>query len=153
MLRVAKGAVALEARKPIRVVVVDDHSMFAETLALLLSGDDRLCVVGTAHSARDALQLVAANEIDVVLLDLLLPDAGGVETAQQLRAVRPDAQVILVSGSDADELRPAATAAGAAGYVTKGRLDEGLVETIVELVRGENADDLAGGDRAPHGDR
>jgi DNA-binding NarL/FixJ family response regulator len=137
---------------PIRVVVVDDHPMFADTLALLLGRDDRLHVVGTARSADEAVTVAAMHEIDVVLLDLILPDANGIETARRVRRVRPDACVILVSGADLDELRPAAAAAGAAAYLTKGRLDAELADTIVELCGRERADDLARRDGFPGGD-
>jgi DNA-binding NarL/FixJ family response regulator len=120
-------------------------------MAMLLGRDERLQVIGVARTAAEALELAAAHELDVILLDLDLPDAYGVDAARQLKAVRPDAKVVLVSGTDPDDLRPAAEAAGAAAYLRKGRLDAQLVETIVELFL-HDADDLAGSDRAPHGD-
>jgi NarL family two-component system response regulator LiaR len=118
---------------PVRVLIVDDHRLFAEALRAILDADRRLEVVGVAASGEEAIRLAAELEADIVLMDISMPGIGGVEATRRIRAVRPASQVLMVTGSDAREDVDAARAAGAVAYVTKDRIAAELVGAIVEV--------------------
>jgi NarL family two-component system response regulator LiaR len=113
----------------IRVLLVDDESIFLHALRALLEHDPRVVVVGAAQSAPEALELAAEVRPDVVLVDLTLPGMDGYETTRRLLARSPDLKVIALSGHD--EAEAAALEAGAAGFLYKGGLHEEVADAIV----------------------
>ena|SRR2546423_665126 len=118
---------------PVRVLIADDHRLFAEALRAILSSDGRLDVVGLAASGDEAVQKVNELEPDVVLMDISMPGLDGVEATRQILAEHPDLQVLMVTGSDARQDVDAARTAGAAGYVTKDRIAAELVGAILDV--------------------
>ena len=118
-------------RAPVRVVVVDDHRLFVDALALLLNHDERLEVIGTASDGHTAIELVVEHEVEVAVIDVKMPEIDGLETARRMRSRRPGTQVILVTGLDEPTLAEQATEAGAVALLTKGALHEELREAIV----------------------
>jgi DNA-binding NarL/FixJ family response regulator len=116
---------------PVRVVVVDDHRLFVDALALLLNHDDRLEVIGTASDGHTAIELVVEHEVEVAVIDVKMPEIDGLETARRMRTRRPETQVILVTGLDDPTLADQARKAGAVALLTKGALHEELREAIV----------------------
>jgi DNA-binding NarL/FixJ family response regulator len=116
---------------PVRVVIVDDHRLFVDALALLLGHDDRLDVIGTASDGRTAIELVAAQHAEVAVIDVRMPEVDGLETARRLRKRSPDTRVILVTGSDEPGLEKQAREAGAVALLTKGALHDDLKEAIL----------------------
>jgi DNA-binding NarL/FixJ family response regulator len=115
---------------PVRVVIVDDHRLFADALALLLGHDDRLTVIGTAHDGRSAIELAATEQAEVAVIDVRMPEIDGLETARRLRTRSPDTRVILVTGMDEPRLIEEAHKAGAVALLTKGALHDELKEAI-----------------------
>jgi DNA-binding NarL/FixJ family response regulator len=122
-------------RTPVRVVIVDDHRLFVDALALLLNHDDRLHVIGTAGDGRSAIELVVAEQAEVAVIDVRMPEVDGLETARRLRKRSPDTSVILVTGLDEPMLAEQAREAGAVALLTKGALHEELKEAIVAAAR------------------
>jgi DNA-binding NarL/FixJ family response regulator len=118
-------------RKPVRVVIVDDHRLFVDALALLLGHDERLEVIGTAGDGRTAIELVVAKQAEVAVIDVRMPEVDGIETARRLRARSPATSVILVTGLDEPKLVEEAREAGAVALLTKGALHEQLKEAII----------------------
>jgi DNA-binding NarL/FixJ family response regulator len=115
----------------IRVLLVDDESMFLAALRALLEHDDRLEVVGDANNAADALDLASRVAPDVVLIDLALPGVDGFEITRQLIDQAPGLKVIAVSGLSDDNAETAALAAGATTFLFKGGLHEEIADAIV----------------------
>jgi DNA-binding NarL/FixJ family response regulator len=114
------------------VVVVDDHRLFVDALALLLNHDERLEVIGTASDGHTAIDLVVEHEAEVAVIDVKMPEIDGLETARRMRMRRPATQVILVTGLDDEpSLAEQARQAGAVALLTKGALHEELREAIV----------------------
>ncbi len=103
----------------ISVLVVDDHNVFAQTLAAALAASPDLDVVGLATTGADALKLAASLTPDVALVDLGLPDFGGVELARRLREELPTTRVVVLTGSLDISFFTEAMEAGASGYLTK----------------------------------
>ena len=115
---------------PTRVLLVEDHRMFAELLCQALAEHRDLVVTGCAVDGSDALEQAAADPPDVVVLDYRLPGDDGVAVAARLRDVVPDARVLMLTGHDDDHVAHAAVAAGCAGFMTKDRATVELVDAI-----------------------
>jgi DNA-binding NarL/FixJ family response regulator len=115
----------------VRVLIVDDHRLFAEALQVILAADPRLEVAGLAASGEEAVRLVGELGADVVLMDISMPGMGGFEATRQIVEAHPAAQVLMVTGSDASQDIGAARASGAAGYVTKDRIAAELIGAIL----------------------
>ncbi len=99
----------------------------------MLSTDERIEVVGLAESGDEAVSQADDLEPDVVLMDISMPGLNGVEATRRIVATRPDARVLMVTGSDAQEDVEAARTAGAAGYMTKDRIAAELVVAILDV--------------------
>jgi DNA-binding NarL/FixJ family response regulator len=120
-----------------RLLIVDDHDMFAESLRLALSAEADFDVVGTASSLGEARSLVTTTAPDVVLLDHRLPDGLGVESISELKALRPEANVVVLTAAAEDSMLVTATEAGCAGFILKtSPLDE-LVNAVRAAAAGE----------------
>jgi two-component system nitrate/nitrite response regulator NarL len=118
----------------IRVLIADDHRLFAETLEALLATEDRIDVVGSARDGKEAVRLTRKLRPDVVLMDISMPIMDGFEATRQIRQQRRDACVLMLTGSNSRSDVDLARKAGAAGYVTKDRIAAELIEAIVEVV-------------------
>ena len=117
----------------IRVLIADDHRLFAEALEVILAGDERIAVVGYASDGEEAVRL--ANELhpDVVLMDISMPVMDGIEAAQAIRSTDGDACILMLTGSNSRTDVDRARQAGASGYVTKDRIASELIDAIVEI--------------------
>jgi two-component system response regulator DevR len=125
------------SRSPIRILVVDDHPVVRQGLRSLLSGHSDLQIVAEASHAQEALAAARQESPDVVLLDIRLPGATGVEVARQLQRDFPDMHLIMLTSYDDDEYLVGAMQAGAQAYLLKSVSDETLVWTIRAVSRGE----------------
>ena len=120
-----------------RLLIVDDHDMFADSLRMALSAQPDFEVVGTASTLAQAKNLVATTAPDVVLLDHQLPDGLGVDSIADLRAIRPQANIVVLTAAAEDSMLVAATEAGCAGFILKtSPLDE-LVAAVRTAAAGE----------------
>ncbi len=117
----------------IRVLIADDHRLFADALESILAIDPRIEVVGKAYDGEEAVKLAAAEKPDVVLMDIAMPRMDGVEAARRIRRKRKPPLVLMLTGSNSRSDIDRAREAGAAGYVTKDRIASQLIEAIVEL--------------------
>jgi two-component system, NarL family, response regulator LiaR len=128
-------AAPLGAADRIRVLVVDDNDGFRESLAFLLSGED-LDVIGQARSGPEAIELVHRLEIDVVLMDVRMPEMDGIETTRRLKDVQPGICVIALSSMDEQRSVRDMLVAGATGYVLKDSDADAIVTAVREAVSG-----------------
>lgn len=124
-------------RRIARALIVDDHPLFCDALALTLRAVAGVHEVDTAHSLQGALtRLDHAPQPDLVLLDLDLPDVEGLEGLIRLRATHPGLPVLVVSSMAEPRLVHAALAAGAAGFVPKHAGRESFRQALDALGRG-----------------
>jgi DNA-binding NarL/FixJ family response regulator len=117
---------------PIRVLIADDHQLFAETLSLALEADPRLRVVGYARDGREAVKLAVALEPEVVLMDIDMPLVDGIEATRAICRSLP-IRVAMLTGSPRPDDALRARDAGAAAYLTKGCSAQDVVEAVLEL--------------------
>ena len=115
----------------VRVLVVDDHALFADALTMFLERDGRIEVIGKASSGQEAIDLAVANYADVVLMDVFMRGMNGLEATQKLRVLRPEAHVIVLSGLGTDEIAEQARAAGAEGHLQKGAVHDEVVAAVL----------------------
>jgi DNA-binding NarL/FixJ family response regulator len=122
-----------------RVLVVDDHALYAEALMLTLAIEDRIEVVGCASNGIEAVTLAEILQPDVVLMDLHMPRMDGIEATKGVRGVAPDAWVVIVTGSKSPEAAAHALAAGAGGYLTKDVSALQLIDAVLNRPAAEMA--------------
>jgi DNA-binding NarL/FixJ family response regulator len=118
----------------VRVLIADDHRLFAEALAAMLSSEERVSVVGCAGDGREAVELARTLRPDVVLLDIAMPVMDGIEAAQQITREQDAPSVVMVTGSNAAQDVDRARRAGASAYVTKDEIAATLVDSIFGAV-------------------
>lgn len=122
---------------PVKVLLVDDHQMVRQGLVFFLSTQPGIQVVGEAETAEEGLQLVAARQPDVVLMDVVLPALSGIEALQMIHAEHPEIDVIMLSSFvDTDKVIQAIEA-GAAGYLMKDVDPDELASAIHAARRGD----------------
>jgi DNA-binding NarL/FixJ family response regulator len=125
----------------IRVLVVDDADESRETLRRALAFDETIEVVGEAGSGHEAIERIADLGPDVVLMDVSMPDGGGIEATQTVTRRFPDTRVVaLTAHEDPDTVR-AMLRAGATGYVVKGAPVDDLLEALHRADEGEGTVD------------
>ncbi|HWG56310.1 MAG TPA: response regulator transcription factor [Gaiellaceae bacterium] len=119
----------------IRVVIADDHRLFADALEAILDADERLAVVGTARDGAEAVELARTLAPDVVLLDISMPIMDGFAAARAIGALEKPPAVLMLTGSNSAQDVDRARRAGARGYVTKDDIAATLVDAIVAAAR------------------
>jgi two-component system, NarL family, response regulator LiaR len=119
-----------QRRRPIRVLLVDDHTMVRHGLATFLKVYADLELAGEAASGAEAVRQCAETQPDVVLMDLVLPDGDGMQATRIIRERFPNTQVIALTSFREDALVHGALQAGAIGYLLKNVLADELADAI-----------------------
>jgi DNA-binding NarL/FixJ family response regulator len=119
------------SRRRVRVLIVDDHGLFAEALAAALELDERFAVVGQARDGVEAVELAARLRPDAVVMDLHMPRLDGAEATRRILAARASRRVVMVSSSDDPVDVERSLAAGAARFLTKGTTAETLIDALL----------------------
>ena len=123
--------------QPVRLLVVDDHTLFRRGLVALLSQDERFAVVGEAGDSGEALRRAAACAPDMILLDNHLPGVRGVDAIAGLREASPGSRVLMLTVSEDGADLATALRHGAQGYLLKTIDGELLAEAVRRAARGE----------------
>src|SRR5688500_347928 len=119
-----------------RILLVDDHPVVRQGLRQVLAGAFRPALVGEAANAEEGLTEVRSTEWDVMVLDLTLPGASGLDLLKDLRRERPALPVLILSMHPPDQFARRAMNAGASGYLTKDSAPTELVKAIGEVIAG-----------------
>ena len=119
----------------IRILLVDDHPIFRFGIRAFLEATSDMAVVGEAGTGEEAVRLCAELHPDVVLMDMVMPVMGGVETTRQILRIQPDATVLIVTMLDDDGVLEAIRA-GARGYLNKGASHEETLRAIRTIAEG-----------------
>jgi DNA-binding NarL/FixJ family response regulator len=121
----------------IRVLVVDDHTLFRDGLSAILMNVPDIEVVGEAGTGRKAVTQVETLAPDVILMDISMPDLNGIEATQQVLAVKPGTGIIMLTMLEDNDSLFAAMCAGARGYILKGADKAEVLKTIRAVASGE----------------
>jgi len=120
----------------VRVLIVDDHAIVRDGIRALLALDKDVVVVGEAGGGREAIELSRRLAPDVIVMDMAMPDLGGLEATLEIRKERPDAKIVVLSQyGDASYVRRFLKA-GVSGYVLKKAAGADLVAAIHSVARG-----------------
>jgi two-component system response regulator DevR len=120
-----------------RILLVDDHEVVRLGLRSLLERHPQFDVIGEASSAREALEQVANNHPDVVVMDIRLPGTSGIEACEEITSRFPETRVLMLTSYAEDEMLFSAIRAGASGYVLKQIGGDELVRALEAVARGE----------------
>jgi len=120
----------------IRVVLADDHAMMREGVRHVLAATPGFQVVGEAASGREAVEVAARMQPDVVVLDISMPEGSGLDVLEELRRRAPAARVLVLSVHDDTEYVLQSVRAGAAGYLRKDTTPDSLRHAVREIAAG-----------------
>ncbi len=125
--------------EPIRVLIADDHDIVRKGLRTLSETEPDLLLVGEAEDGLEAAARAQALQPDVILLDLVMPRQGGLETIRQIKAENPDARILVLTSFAGDDKVFPAIKAGALGYLLKDSRPPQLLQAIREVYRGQSS--------------
>jgi len=123
--------------RAIRVLIVDDHPLLREGIAALIGAEPDMEVISEAPTGREGIAQFKLKRPDVTLMDLQMPDVGGIEAIIAIRAENPNARIIVLTTYAGDVQVFRALKAGARAYLLKGRVNSELLEVIRAVHRGE----------------
>lgn len=122
----------------IRLLIVDDHPVVRDGLRATFTGEPDIEVVGEAGNGLQAIEMVAAHEANVVLMDLRMPELDGVRAIRRLRETAPDTRVLVLTTFDTDSDVLPAIEAGATGYLLKDASTEELLRAVRAAHQGQS---------------
>ena len=122
---------------PIRVLVVDDHEVVRRGICALLGEIEDIEVVGEAGNGLQAIKEAGRLNPDLILMDLVMPEMGGIEAMRAIELGQPEARFLVMTSYSGDDLVFPAIKAGALGFLLKDTRSEELVEAIRQVHRGE----------------
>lgn len=121
----------------IRILIVDDHEIVREGLQTLLSEEAEVEVVGQAHNGLQAVTLARSLQPDVILMDLVMPELGGIEATRRIRQAGLSSQILVLTSFANDQNVREAIEAGAIGYLLKDVLKADLLRAIQMAAQGK----------------
>ena len=125
-----------QAERPVRVLLVDADAHMRRVIAQELMADARTMLVAQAASLREGRRAIKSHEFDVMLLDLQFGDGEGIDLIDYMKAVRPDAEAVVVTSSDSEESVWRAFERGATGYLLKNSWFDNYVQAVLQVVNG-----------------
>ena len=124
-------------QQPIKVLIVDDHKVFAEALMKVIEDAPDIDVIGTANSVEEAVAGARVGRPDVILMDFDLPDGNGAEATTQIKRDLPETRVVMLTSFTDEKVLVAAIEAGCSGYVTKHKATEEVLAAVRAAHAGE----------------
>ena len=128
----------MKGKHMIKVLLVDDHPLFREGLTYRLSLDDSIEVVGEAENGKQALELIKSLELDIVLMDINMPEMDGMYVLELIKEQDIDCKVLMLSMHDNKEYILGAMRHGADGYILKDVPGKELIEAIKKVISGKH---------------
>ncbi|MEK4670968.1 response regulator transcription factor [Niallia sp. FSL R7-0271] len=120
-----------------KVLIVDDHLMVREGLKLLVETSDRYSIIGEAQNGKEAITLTERLNPDVILMDLYMPIMSGLEAIKQIKRVKSNIPIVILTTYNEDKLMAEGIKAGAQGYLLKDTSLENLFQTMDSVIQGE----------------
>jgi len=120
----------------IRIFITDDHSLIREGLKKIINDEKDISIIGEAGNAKDTMSFVLSKNIDMLILDLNLPDKNGLDLLKELKSLKPELKILILSMHPEDRFAMRVLRAGASGYITKESVGEELVRAIRKVYNG-----------------
>ena len=120
----------------IRIFITDDHSLIREGLKKIINDEKDISIIGEAGNAKDTMSFVLSKNIDMLILDLNLPDKSGLDLLKELKSLKPELKILILSMHPEDRFAMRVLRAGASGYITKESVGEELVRAIRKVYNG-----------------
>jgi two-component system, NarL family, invasion response regulator UvrY len=120
----------------IKILIADDHAVVRRGLKQILAEEHDMTIFGEARNAQEVLKNVREMNWDIVILDITMPDRSGVDVLKELKNIRPQLPVLVLSMHPEDQYAVRVLKAGAAGYMTKESAPEELVKAVRKVIRG-----------------
>jgi DNA-binding NarL/FixJ family response regulator len=121
----------------IRVLVVDDHSLFRDGLKAMIEASPEVTLAGEAESGKEAVSMAETLQPDVILMDIQMPDLNGIDATRQIMKMSPHIKILMITMLEDDHTVFAAMRAGARGYILKGAKHTDLIRAIKVVTDGE----------------
>jgi DNA-binding NarL/FixJ family response regulator len=129
----------LHNKQNITLAIVDDHPIVIQGLTTLLSNEERIEIAGSFTNGTDILSFLQEHKVDVILLDIMLPDINGIELCKEIKKLSPKTRILALSNHTERSLIMQMLQNGASGYLLKNASVEELVSCINEALNGEVA--------------
>lgn len=126
-------------KNDITVIIIDDHPIVLQGFSHILQGEDQIDLLASFTSAEEGLAFLQEQEVDVVLLDINMPDMNGIEACQRISKDHPNCKVIAISNNNENSIIQRMLQSGASGYVLKNASADELVQCIREAAAGRTA--------------
>jgi DNA-binding NarL/FixJ family response regulator len=120
-----------------KIVIVDDHPLIIQGLSTVLQEDSRLMVTASFSGGLDLMQYLRGHEVDVVILDISLPDCNGMDICREIKALAPQTRVIALTNHNERSLILQMLQNGASGYLLKNASSDELLEGINQVLNGQ----------------
>lgn len=114
----------------INVFVVDDHQIFLDGIVSLLYDEPNIKIAGTAHNGKEAIDRIKSTKVDVVLMDINMPEMDGIEATKQLKKIKPDIKILMLTMHSEARFIKECLEIGAKGYVMKNISKDDLLKAI-----------------------
>jgi two-component system, NarL family, response regulator LiaR len=124
---------------PIKILIIDDHTIVRKGIIALLDTEDRIKVVGEAEDGNTGIKKYFKLNPDVILLDLIMPEMNGIDVIKKIMEEDQDAKIIVLTSFAADDQVFPAIQAGALGYLLKDTDPDDLIAAIHQVFRGESS--------------
>ncbi len=121
----------------VRVLLADDQALLREGFAMILGAEADIQIVGSASDGNEAVRLASALSPDVVLMDVRMPGAGGIDATRRIVAAQPSVRIIILTTFDLDEYAFEGLRAGASGFLLKNARPEELISGVRSVAAGE----------------
>jgi two-component system response regulator NreC len=125
------------SKKPIRILICDDHTLFVEGLKAMLRNESSLEIVGEARDGRRAVELVKTVKPDLLLMDVSMPDMNGPDATRRIREFDQNVKILILTMHEEEDLVAQCLEAGASGYIIKDAPASQLLYAIEVLLKGE----------------
>ncbi len=122
----------------IKIVIADDHKIVLEGIISLIKSEDEIEVVGEAKNGREVLHILDEKEVDIVVLDIEMPEMNGIETTKMIRKIFPHVKILILTMHDRSSFVRKIIESGAQGYILKNKGKEELVSAIRTIYEGED---------------
>jgi DNA-binding NarL/FixJ family response regulator len=121
----------------IKILIADDHAIVREGLKQILSQTTDMVVVAEASNGQEALDKLAGNNIDLIVLDISMPGKSGLDVLSEIRSKRHELPVLILSMYPGEQYAARVLKAGASGYLTKDSAPDELIRAVRQILKGE----------------